>query len=98
MKKIAVHFHFPHCTQQQYDSVWDDLRASGNEHPKGLVFHVGADTGNGGLFVTDVWESEEAFRAFGSTLMPLLQKSGMDKIQPQIMPIYHVYEAKEEMA
>jgi|RhiMetdeSRZDD1v2_1073273.scaffolds.fasta_scaffold85816_2 hypothetical protein len=94
MKQVTVVFEFPTATQKQYESVWDDLKASGNSHPKGLLVHVAARGKNGGLFVTDVWESEQAFKEFGNVLMPFIQKSGVGIVEPQILETYNVYEAK----
>ena len=51
---------------------------------------------DGGLFVTDVWESEQAFNEFGKFLMPLLEKLDIPRVQPTIMPAYYVYEAMHE--
>jgi hypothetical protein len=92
MKQVVVHFEFPNVSAQQYDNVWKDLRASGNNRPKGLIFHVGAPTPNGGWFVTDVWESEEDFKTFGKTLMPIIAKQDIPSVQPIIMPARYVYE------
>jgi hypothetical protein len=92
MKKIVVHFDFPNVTQQQYDNVWKDLRATGNDHPDGLLFHVGAPKPGGGWMVVDVWESEDAFKKFGQVLMPLIAKQDIPNIQPVIMPARFVYE------
>jgi hypothetical protein len=96
MKQVTVHFDFPTATQKQYESVWDDLKASGNSHPKGLLFHVGAGGKNGGVMVTDVWESEQAFKEFGNVLMPFIQKSGLPVVEPDILETYNIYEAKHE--
>lgn len=96
MKQVVIHFEFPNITQQQYDAVWEDLRKSSNPNPKGLLFHVGARKADGGLFVTDVWESEQAFEEFGKTLFPLIEKHDIPKIQPAIMPVYYVYEGTKE--
>jgi hypothetical protein len=95
MKQIVVHFEFPNTSQKQYDAVWDDLRKSGHSNPKGLIFHVGAPKADGGLFVTDVWESEEAFKEFGKILFPLIEKHDVSKAQPTIMPAYYVYEKEQ---
>lgn len=86
MKQVVVQFNFPNVSLQQYDGVWDDLRASGNAHPKGLISHVGAPTPEGGLLVVDVWESEEAFNEFGKTLMPLIAKQEIPMIAPKVYP------------
>ena len=96
MKQVTVVFEFPTATQKQYESVWDDLKASGHSHPKGLIFHVGARRKNGGVFVTDVWESEQAFKDFTNVLMPFISKSGVEPVEPQILETYNVYEAKHE--
>jgi hypothetical protein len=48
MKQIAAHFDFSTLTQKQYDQVWDDTKASGYEHPDGLLFHVGSAKPDGG--------------------------------------------------
>jgi hypothetical protein len=41
------------------------------------------DQGQQGFRVVDVWESEEAFRRFGETLMPILQELGVEG-EPEI--------------
>jgi hypothetical protein len=38
-----------------------------------------------GFRVLDVWQSEESFRKFGETLLPILQSIGVDG-QPEIYP------------
>jgi hypothetical protein len=97
MKNVIVHFDFPNgTTQEQYDRVWDDIRAAGQEHPKGLIFHAAAPKPDGGWFVADVWESEQAFANFGNFLMPLIQKSGIPMVPPTIMEAHYVYQGQHE--
>ena len=61
---IAVVMDFEGGTLDQYDRVVD---AMGLEHggptPPGALFHWVTET-EGGLRVTDVWESQEAFQQF----------------------------------
>ena len=38
MKQIAIHFEFPDGTREQYESVWEDLRSSGNDIQKVSFF------------------------------------------------------------
>lgn len=98
MKQVVVQFNFPNCSLQQYDNVWNDLRATGNAHPKGLVSHVGAPTPDGGLLVVDVWESEEAFNEMGKTLMPLIIKQDIQLVPPKIFPVHYLQVEHHEMA
>src|SRR5687768_17334348 len=91
MKQVIVHFDFPKGTQEQYDAVWNDLRASGNANPKGLIFHAGGPKPDGGWVVVDVWESEDAFKEFGNTLVPLIQKNNIEPVQPNVYPASYVY-------
>jgi hypothetical protein len=100
MNRIIVNFDFPNGTQQQYDAVWDELKASGYEHPKGLIFHTGAPKPNGGWFVVDLWESQQAFDEFGKILMPIIQKQNFENVQPTIMKphfiLQNVYQTQRE--
>lgn len=94
MKKIMVQFEFTQeATKEQYDKVWEDLKASGNGNPKGLIFHVGAIRPEGGGSVVDIWESQEAFDEFGKVLMPIIQKNNLSPIQqPSIYPVHNIYQ------
>jgi hypothetical protein len=95
MKRVAVHFNFPHVSKHQYLAAWDQLRNNGYSHPKGLISHVGAHQPDGSLFMCDIWESEEDFRAFADVWMPILQKLDIPILQPVIMPVYYIYQHKE---
>lgn len=86
MQNVVVLFNAPDFTEQNYDQAWDDLRAAGHAHPKGLLSHVGYPNPGGGFAVVDVWESAEAFQAFGNVLMPIIQKSGGTVPPPQVIP------------
>jgi hypothetical protein len=91
---VAV-FQEPNFTQEQYEE--SVRRVTGGksrvESPadwpvEGLLAHI-AGEGENGFRVVDVWESEEAFRRFGETLIPILQELGMEG-QPEIYPA-HTY-------
>jgi len=53
---------------------------------EGLLAHI-AGQGESGFRVVDVWESEDAFRSFGETLMPILQDMGVEG-QPEVYPAH----------
>lgn len=85
-----VLFNAPGMTSKQYDQVWDDLRAVGQSHPEGLLYHVGAPTADGWT-VVDVWESEELFNEFGKTLIPILEKNQITSKEPTVTQVHYSY-------
>jgi hypothetical protein len=62
------------------------LESSADWPVEGLLAHV-AGQGANGFRVVDVWESDDAFRRFGETLMPILQDVGVEG-QPEIYPAH----------
>ena len=96
MEKVVVIFSSPQFTAKHYDQVWDDLRAAGHANPKGLLSHVGFANPDGGWKVVDVWESAEAFKEFGNTLMPIIQNTGVDVPAPKVIPAHYVYIGQTE--
>jgi hypothetical protein len=85
---VAV-FQSPSLTQEQYEESVRKLTGgksrvdSPADWPtEGLLAHI-AGQGQQGFRVVDVWESEEAFRRFGETLMPILQELGVEG-EPEI--------------
>jgi hypothetical protein len=76
-------------TFEQFEESHRRLDEAGAGDPKGRIHHscFGQD---GDLMVYDVWESPEAFGAFGQTLMPILSEVGIDPGEPAIMPIYRL--------
>jgi quinol monooxygenase YgiN len=76
-------------TSAQYDQVIRDLEAAGAGKPKGRLYHVAAPK-EGRWLVVDVWESEEAFNQFAQTLMPILQKAGVQANPPKTYPVHNI--------
>jgi hypothetical protein len=98
MKKVVVIFNSPQFNAKNYDQVWEDLKAAGHAHPKGLISHVGFAKPEGGWMVVDVWESTEAFNEFGKTLIPIIQKIGVQVDDPVIVPAHYVYQPESVLA
>ncbi len=92
MEKVVVIMSSPEFTEKVYYQVWENLKATGNSHPRGLVSHVGFAKPDSGFMVVDVWESAEAFNEFGKTLIPIIEKTGLPVPQPQIYAASYVYE------
>lgn len=86
---IAVYFHPKNMTLAQFNEVHRLLEESGKDDPSNRIHHscIGED---GDLMVYDIWESAEAFQAFGEVLMPLVAKIGLDVGEPAIMPIHRL--------
>ena len=38
----------------------------------------------------DVWESQQAFEAFGPTLLPIMAELGADPGQPMVSPVHNI--------
>jgi hypothetical protein len=72
----------------QYDEIIRRLAAAGAGSPPGRLHHVCFGTGSN-LHVLDIWESEDTLRAFGETLMPILQEIGVDPGQPEINAVHN---------
>ncbi|MFI1582487.1 hypothetical protein [Embleya sp. NPDC020630] len=58
----------------------------------GLISHTSAATPDGPLIV-DVRESEEAFREFGKTIIPILEELGAPDPKPRIYQTHTVVTA-----
>ena len=85
---LALLFTPSSMTAEQYDEVIRQLETAGVGSPAGRRYHVCFGTG-AHLRVLDVWESQEAFNAFGPTLMPILQQVGVDPGQPEIAEVHN---------
>ena len=53
---------------------------------EGIVFHT-AGQAESGFRVVDVWESEEAFQAFGEQLGPIMEEIGVSE-PPEVYPAH----------
>jgi hypothetical protein len=96
MPIVAV-FEGPGFTQQNYEESVRKLTGknkmtSPSEWPvEGLLVHV-AGQGPKGFRVVDVWASEDAFRRFGETLIPVLREVGIEG-EPEVYPSHTVVTA-----
>jgi hypothetical protein len=88
---MSVLFRFqPHgMTRDQYGAVSKKLQDSGAWPPEGLQLHVMFGEDND-LRVSEVWESEEAQRAFAEGhLMSALQENGVQLSgEPDVYPVH----------
>ncbi len=78
---IVVRFTPAALTAEQYDRAVRMLQDQGAFPPEGLDYHVcfGSD---GDLRVSEIWDSEEQFEAFGKRLTPVLAEVGITAEDP----------------
>lgn len=73
---IVVRFTPTGLTGEQYDRAIRALEEAGALPPDGLAYHV-CFGNEGSLLVSEIWDSQEQFEAFGERLMPLLDEAGI---------------------
>lgn len=88
---IVVHYTpVPSSTTEQYDEVVRRLTESGELPADGFAYHV-AFHAEGQLRVTEVWDSQEQFEAFGRRIMPLLSDVALEHSgMPSVYAAYNV--------
>ncbi|HZU72100.1 MAG TPA: hypothetical protein VE990_04945 [Acidimicrobiales bacterium] len=86
---VAVYIHPKGMTLAQYHEVHKRLEAAGVglRNQEGRLHHCcfGED---GALMIFDVWESAEAFEAFGQKMVPIVTELGIDVGQPAVLPVH----------
>jgi hypothetical protein len=89
---IAVYFHPKGMKLAEFEETHRRLAAAGSANPAGRIHHscIGED---GDLMVYDIWETPEAFQAFGETLMPILSEVGLDPGEPSVMAVHRLEQA-----
>ncbi len=86
---LGMYFTPSSFTPEGYDKVISRLGAVGAAAPPGRLYHVALEAG-GRIQLFDVWESAEAFQAFGTTLVPILAELGIDPGEPQASPFHNL--------
>jgi hypothetical protein len=87
---ILVRFAPESLTAEQYDESVKRLEeGDGDWPPEGLDYHCcfGSD---GNLNVSEIWDSQEQWSAFGERLMPVLADVGIEPGEPQVIEIHNV--------
>lgn len=86
---LAIYFHPKSLNGERYDRAIKELETAGADHPVGRLHHscFGPD---GDLMVYEVWESQQAFEAYGTVLMPILHRIGIDPGTPDVMPLHNM--------
>ena len=86
---ILARFTPSSLTAEQYDETVRKLEEGGDFPPDGLDLHVCfGDDGN--LKVSEVWDSQEKFEAFGERLGPILEEAGIDAGEPEMVEVHNI--------
>ena len=83
---LGMYFTPSSFTPTRYDETIKRLEEAGAGSPPGRLYHVAMES-DGLIQVFDVWDSEDSFRAFGATLLPIMAEMGVDPGQPQATPV-----------
>jgi len=86
---IVVRFAPPSLTREQYEESVRRLEQSGDFPPDGMEYHVCFGP-EGGLRVSEIWDSREQFEAFGARLMPVLADIGIEPGEPEVLDVHNV--------
>ena len=80
----------PSLTAEKYDATLPTIEASGEWPPEGLDYHVAFSSG-GSFRVSEVWDSQEQFEAFGQRLMPILNEGGVELAgPPEVIEVHNI--------
>ena len=78
------------ATLAQYDETMSKLSQGGDFPPDGLEYHVCFTSSDGGVRVSEIWDSSEQMQAFGPRLMPVLAEMGIDPGVPEVLEIHNI--------
>lgn len=75
----------------KYAEVIGQLEEAGAGAPTGRLYHVcfGAKEN---LQVSDIWDTKENFDKFGEIVIPIMQGSGADPGEPEIIEVHNIIE------
>ena len=76
-------------TRDKYDEVSRQMEGAGAWPPDGLELHVlfGSE---GSLRVSEIWDSEEQFRAFAERLGDVLSEVGVEFDPPEVFEVHEL--------
>ena len=86
---VGLYFTPSGFNKDKYDEAIRKLEEAGAAAPTGRTYHVALES-DGAIQVFDIWESQEAFEAFGQTLIPILAELGVDPGQPMAAEVHNV--------
>jgi hypothetical protein len=86
---ILARFTPASVTVQQYEESVRRLEKGGDWPPDGLETHVCFGPADN-IRVSEIWDSQEQFAAFGERLMPLLADMGIEPGEPELLEVHNI--------
>jgi hypothetical protein len=88
---IVVRFHPTNVTVAQYEDVLRREQGAGGKFPPdGRDYHICFGT-DGDLHVSEIWDSQEQFQAYGEVLMPILADVGIQfSGEPEVFEVHNI--------
>ena len=87
---IVVRFSPASLTAQKYDEIVRLIQDAGDWPPDGLDYHVCFGS-EGNLRVSEIWDSQAQFEAFGKRLMPILAEAGIElSAEPEVLEVHNI--------
>jgi hypothetical protein len=86
---VVVRYQPTGLTRQQYDEVSRRMEGSGAWPPDGMDMHVLFGT-EGELRVSEIWDSEDKWRAFSGKLDPVLKEVGVAGSEPEVFQVHEL--------
>jgi hypothetical protein len=86
---LIIHFSPKNMDDTKYAEVLRRLQAKGAAAPKGRLHHA-CYGDKKALRVTDVFDTQPNFEAFGKILVPILGETGVDVGQPEVFEVHNI--------
>ena len=86
---IVARFSPVNLTTEKYNESVRRLEEAGAWPPDGLEYHVCFGS-EGNLRVSEIWDSQEQFEAFGERLMPILAEVGIDPGELELLAVHNI--------
>ncbi len=86
---LLIRFSPPSLTAKQYDDAVRRLNEEGVFPADGLDYEICFGSGDN-LKVSQVWDSQEQFDAFGARLMPILAELGINPGEPEVFEVHNI--------
>jgi hypothetical protein len=86
---ILVRHRPRNLTREKYEEVSRRMEEAGDWSPEGLDVHVlfGSE---GSTRVSEIWDSEEQFQAFGERIFPVLSEVGVEADEPEVWEVHEL--------